>query len=729
MKDIGQNIMTSEMVDELYKKENVGKDIFEKKIEELEKKQDKLMPKAEDRLMACIFGTDSDRKKLDKQIEDNQDKANELREKKETYKEYAAKRRLVDTGHGLGNTRIYPSKNLRNEIVEKHLYLCDIYAKIFYNQYKCKIEYDELWQTAALGLINAAKYYVPNDTAKFTTYASRCIENMIKNTYDKKVKTNKLSFDELLIKTNMLLMYLEIIKSYRFRKPRTFREEHRLIEHFASEKTIYQTKEMNEALALSGYAKYSINIRKTMENSKRGLLQTLITKLYNEINRKTKISQIIDSEERNIISLELSQMNVSENRKEYETIELFIKRYLNRLVNLIIYNKTCRELIKNKELITDDKIIKKANEYIHNINKTTKELKERYRSGESWSTLEEDCGIILYSDRKLMDEYEKAYEKIFAINSIDSKDVIEYYNQIHKENPINDKYLLTKEIYLRYKLNTSFDESKKGIKYYIDYGSEFRNYESLNPENKNYEVDLESILIGLMYFSPLGIENGKTLLDVVDPSIEEALNQAMETDNLEEKSRLIKYMLTRFKELNVELNEKDEKLRELYISTYMEKAKEQVNNQIEYKKRRKEIIEKNHELLIIGILGKLKLRKFDEDTLAEVRKFNQTNKELEVYIDEDLDKKEYEPRQTLEEEYEAKTFIRDYEKCLSKLSPQEQDVLNLWLDEEFKHSYSSKEIAQILDTKSTEVVDIKNKAFQKIRNNPIMQKYKDNFIE
>lgn len=726
METVGQNTMTSEMVDDLYRKEDVGKDIFEKKIELLQEELQKLKPSAEERLWTSIYGTDKEKEEQNKTSE-NFDRSRELIDKIDDYKEYAAKRRLTDTGHGLNNTRIYPSIKLRNEIVENHLNLCDIYAKIFLYHYKGKIEYEELWQTAALGLINAAKYYVPNDTAKFTTYASKCIKNIIMNTYDKKIKTNKLSCDELLIKSNMLLMYLEIIKSYRFRKPRTFREEHRLIEHFASENTIYQTKKMNEALALSGYAKYSINIRKTMENSKRGLLQTLVTKLYNEINRKTKLNEIITSEERNIISLELSQMNVGENRKAYETIYLFIKRYLNRLVSLVIYNKVCKELIKNNELITDDKIIKKANEYIRNINKTTQELQEKYESGCRLS-LEKDCEIIIYSDHELMREYENTYEKIFGIKSIDSKDVIEYYNQIHKENPIKDEYSLTKEMYLRYKLNTLFDESKKGIKYYIDYGSEFRNYESLNPENKNYEVDIESILIGLMYFSPIGIEIGKKLLDVVDPSIEEALNQAMATDNLEEKRRLIKYMLTRFKELNIELNEKDEELRKLYISTHMEKAKKQTNNQIEYKKRRKEIVEKNHELFMMGVLAKLKPRKFDENILAEVRKFNQINKELEVYIDDDLDKKEYEPRQTLEEEIEGKIFIADYEKCLSVLDQEEQFVLKNWFDEEFKHSYSAKEIADELNIESKEVEKIKNKSLQKIRNNPVMQKYQD-FID
>lgn len=728
MKATSQNSITQQMIDDLYRKECVGQDVFEKKIDELEKEKEKLKTNAEDRLFISMFGTDSEKEEQEKRLSENSDKIFEINEQIDDFKEYAAKRRLVDTGYGLDNTRIYPSKELRNEIVENHLFLCDIYAKIYYYHYNGKIEYGELWQTAAIGLINAARYYVPNDNAKFTTYASKCIKNMIVNTFGKKAKTNSLSCEELLIKSSMLLMYLEIIKSYKFKKPKTFREEHRLIEHFAYETTIYQTKKMNEALALSGYGKYIINIRKTMENSKRGLLQTLVTRLYNEINRKTKLSEIITSEERDIISLELSQMNVSENRKPYETIEHFIRNYLNRLVSLLIYNRVCKELIKKKELITDDKIIKKANEYIRNINKTTKELRERYKSGE-WSTLEEDCGIIIYSDRQLMFEYENTYEKIFGINSIDSKDVIEYYNQMHKENPIKDAYSLSKEMYLRYKFNDLFNESKKGLQYYIDYGAEFRNYESINPDSKEYEVDLESILIGIMYFSPLGNENAKALLYVVDPSIEDSLNQAMETDNLEEKGRLIEYILTRFKELNTELNENDGKYRELYISTYMEKAKEQTDKQIEYKKRRREIIEKNHDLLIIGVLEKLKPRKFDETILAEVKRFSQVNRELEIYIDEDLDKKEYDPKQTLEEECEANIFIQDYRDCLMLLSPQEQQVLNYWFDEEFKHGYSSKEIAQILDIKASEVVGIKNRAIQRIRNNPIMQKYKNDFID
>lgn len=729
MQNIGQNTMTSEMIDSLYKKANVGKDKFETRIEKLEEGKKELVPTAEQRLRACIFGTDKDRKELDRKAEENIDKWQTITDKIEEYKDYAAKRRFVDTGHGLDNSRIYPSIELRNKVVEENLDLCDKWSKIFYWQYERKIELEELWQTAALGLISAAKYYSPGGPAKFRTYARKCIINTITNTYNKKVKPNKLSYEEILIKTNMLLMYLGIIKKYKFRKPRTFREEHRLIEHFAGEDVVYETKDMNSALAISGYAKYSINLNKTMEKSKRGLLQTLITKLYNEINRKTKLSQIITPEERNIISLELTQMRTGENRKVYETIELFIRTYLNRLVNLIIYNKACRELIKNKESITDEKIIKTANEYIRNINKTTKDLQERWKSYDRSTPIEKDCGIVLYSVGNLMQEYEDTYYKTFGINSIDSKDVIEYYNKLHEENPIKDKYQLTKEIYLRYKLNSAFDESKKGIQYYINYGAEFRDYEALNPSSVNYETDIEAVLIGLTYFSPIGQEIGKNLLDAVDPSIEEKLNQAMQTNNLEEKSRLIKAILERFKELNTELNENDEELRELYISTHMEKAKEQIEKQIEYKKRRKEIIEKNHELLIMGILANLKPRKFTEDSLAEARRFNQLNKSLEIYLDEDLDKKEYEPKQTLEEKCEGEVFIRDYGECLKSLSQEEQEILKYWLDEEFYHTYSSKEIAQILGIASTKVTKIKDEAFQKVKNNPIMQKYKEGFVE
>lgn len=92
------------------------------------------------------------------------------------------------------------------------------------------------------------------------------------------------------------------------------------------------------------------------------------------------------------------------------------------------------------------------------------------------------------------------------------------------------------------------------------------------------------------------------------------------------------------------------------------------------------------------------------------------------------EEKEYKTKQTLEEQAEGQAFIRDYKKCLSELDSIEQQVLNYWFDEEFKHSYSAKEIADELNIESKEVEKIKNKSLQKIRNNPIMQKYQD-FID
>ena len=71
---------------------------------------------------------------------------------------------------------------------------------------------------------------------------------------------------------------------------------------------------------------------------------------------------------------------------------------------------------------------------------------------------------------------------------------------------------------------------------------------------------------------------------------------------------------------------------------------------------------------------------------------------------------------------------KDYEECLKSLSQEEQEILKYWLDEEFYHTYSSKEIAQILGIASTKVTKIKDEAFQKVKNNPIMQKYNGTFL-
>ena len=726
MENPGQNTMSSEMINELYQQENVGKDKFEKKIESIRKEMEGLMPTAEERLQAVIFNDEKAKREHKERIANNAKKQDELRKRVEDYKDWSEEARIKDLDYGLNNNRIYPSKKLQNQVIESHLHLCEIYAAIFYKEYRGKVEYNDLYQTAALGLINAAKYYIPQENSRFASYASKCIENMIKKVYAKRIKPKPLSYEEILIKSDMLLTYLRILKPHRFRKPKTVREMLELAELKSGYDAVKVTRKINRSLELSGYQKYSINVRKARKNARRGLTLTLMTNLYNDISKQTKLSQMITPEERNIISLELSHMNFGETGKAYATLELFVKNYINRLVNLMIYNKVFKELINNYEFITDEKIIKKANEYINDINKKYKDIQNERKT--KHIAMVDNCGIIVYDDCNLEYAYRSAFEEIIDFDYYDEEVAIKYYKKkLGKVSNEND-YSITAEMYYNDKLNDYFNEAKESIIKYVKQDSIFKKYDELDSKDKEYREKLEAIVIELE-FTPLVETTEKSLIDVFEPDVEKYINQAIETDNLEEKSKLVKEVLTRFKVLKNNLVKYDDVLRKKYINTHMHIAKEQADRNVEYTRKRKDLIDKNHELYMIGLLGKLRIRKFDENTLDEIRSFNQLNRKLEVYIDEDLDKKEYEPRQTLEEEYEGKTFINDYHKCLNELSPTEQYVLSHWLDEEFKRSYSSAEIAKSLNIESTEVVDIKNKAFQKIRKNPIMKKYKDNFID
>ncbi|MEZ0537939.1 SigB/SigF/SigG family RNA polymerase sigma factor [Caldicellulosiruptoraceae bacterium PP1] len=69
------------------------------------------------------------------------------------------------------------SVELRNELVNRHLYIAEIIAKKFLNR---GIEYDDLYQVACVALINAVERFEPNKGYKFTSFATPTIMGEIK---------------------------------------------------------------------------------------------------------------------------------------------------------------------------------------------------------------------------------------------------------------------------------------------------------------------------------------------------------------------------------------------------------------------------------------------------------------------------------------------------------------------------------------------------------------------
>ena len=66
---------------------------------------------------------------------------------------------------------------LRNELVNKHLYIAEIIAKKFVNR---GIDYEDLYQVACIALINAVERFEPNKGYKFTSFATPTIMGEIK---------------------------------------------------------------------------------------------------------------------------------------------------------------------------------------------------------------------------------------------------------------------------------------------------------------------------------------------------------------------------------------------------------------------------------------------------------------------------------------------------------------------------------------------------------------------
>lgn len=70
-----------------------------------------------------------------------------------------------------------PTRELRNEIVEKHLYMVDILIRKYLGK---GVEYDDLYQVAALALVSAVERFDPEKGFEFSSFATPTILGEIK---------------------------------------------------------------------------------------------------------------------------------------------------------------------------------------------------------------------------------------------------------------------------------------------------------------------------------------------------------------------------------------------------------------------------------------------------------------------------------------------------------------------------------------------------------------------
>ena len=77
------------------------------------------------------------------------------------------------------------SEEVRNEIVSRYLYIAEILAKKMANR---GVEYDDLYQVAAVALIGAVRRFDPEKGLKFATFATPSVLGELKNYFRDKSK-------------------------------------------------------------------------------------------------------------------------------------------------------------------------------------------------------------------------------------------------------------------------------------------------------------------------------------------------------------------------------------------------------------------------------------------------------------------------------------------------------------------------------------------------------------
>lgn len=705
--------ISNEEINKLYTEDGVCSDKFERKLEELKKKKEEVRQSPEDRLYVGIFGSEEEKEELEKKEKEYSNLFVKIIE----YEEWVEKEKLKDIGNGLTSTRKYPSLGSRNKVIEGSLYLCEIYARKYTNVFK-DTEYDDIFQTACLGLQNAAKYYIPSDIAKFSTYASRCIENYILKTYSK--KKSKIDEEEILIKLKIALDYLS------------------LIEYNNVYKVISKSSKINKALNLAGLHEYQIDIHSLNKDNNEKVLWELFTKVYNSIARKTSIARCISDDERNLISFELSRKKIPKERKKYETTKSIIRLYMKKIANYIIYNKAIEELKEKDIPITDDNIIKRANVIISKKRKEynlIKRIRLENKDTPFWLEYEGELyksfnGIVLNgttSPANLQDKYESSFIDSYFNESL-SAILFESYRPIYiTENPYNLLKNDYEDGFPRIEANflDFFDELEDMIEEYNNLDDEI--YVGDNDVAFNSSSSKEEICNYIKNMIDRNHELFNDFIRYTDKSSYEIYKNINSNSN---KKQEIKQYIKLYKSLKAYIDkwEDEEAVKTDYVTKRYEDNKKEIRDK--YKPLIDKIHEENRKLYQICLFNIIGIRKWEQTTLDEIKEFIniqvEYNSEL---IEKHVERKTKDVKRSLDDEVITTLFIDDYSKALSELTSIERKVLSLYIDENGIKSYTPKEIANELGITTKEVNNIKTKALRKIRNNPIMQKYKKDFID
>ncbi len=652
--------LSQKEIEELYESENIPYTDLDLEIKELQNKIE--------------IGTDTT--DLEKKVEALQRKKSSV-----SYRYYLT---IVGRRH---NIRRYPSKELRNKIVEGTMYLVIINAKIICKLENNRLSFDDLVQFGMEALLSAAYYYIPGGEATFVTYASKCIRNKMLRLMDdpKKMRKREGKIKDFFKKEKLKIKELEILLEVEKSDPeynlcyRPNTEEHFVI-HRLNRKII----------------KYNMNKDKREEhdlkiNKVHGKSLADVLDRYSKLIKSSKLKNLVTDEERRDVEAYLNYRGFLGSELNYYRSQFYLEIYKYKIELLEKYILAENELLKRGEEPSVDNVVKLISEEIKKTNKKISELKSSgfFEECEN-SYMIGEC-FCYYPLRSFYEEYLEMY----GVDLFASEDSL--------NSRTSEKELIISE----------YEDLYEDYKYFIE------------------ELERESSENVYVY-----LDENKKLVDVVSCVPFENLSSKIKSNYEDEEEYYFEQSLVDFESCyqisrQEVLNDLKEKLIALgsedeYAKRILKERSDIVN--LSLAEKNAPVIERNRKIKMMEDLYNLgqKYQKYlkkwrIENLVRDVNLLYDADPELiDLLLEQDKTRSK---RLTVEETVGNNLFLEDYFSALEDLSDLEKKIMLLYYYRDGCNNLTLKEVADILGIKLDKVKKEKAKAIKKLRKNEKLFSY------
>lgn len=475
-------ILTQEEIEELYASEGIENISIKEQLTELkykiERKKDEL-PSAENRLLNVVLGYKQNEEEeilIKREIEKLEKRYDYLESRQSYYYKFSQATR--------GRTfseRTFPSRELRNKIVEGTLGLAKYWASIYYKKDENTYSFDDLFQIACEALISAAHYYIPNDNAKFSTYASKCIENKLKNVVFKK-KKKKRKVQNFFQKEKDFVKYVEM-----FLQVTSTTYEKYILSDFRK-----SLNEFNRNLRYLGEYKrllpsFSYNVYKIEEK-----MESIVNYIIRGL-KYSKLNLLITDEDRELVNLLLNFQNTLKDEMYSKELSIYLGYYIRKLELVEEYLKIEKKLQSDNDGITPTKeeILEEFNRRIKEINQEKYKLRQNgFYSEEEKDYEEPENFYFTYYNEFNVDPF--ISNKQYEWNGISSKakerhDIL--YEYVYSDLESESEYLARVLNERRKHVNSLVNEANKEVYEYNRKIQEERDKFADGPGYKKYLND------------------------------------------------------------------------------------------------------------------------------------------------------------------------------------------------------------------------------------------------